>query len=542
MHEALILSIPKILHFTWKTDDVPGKMGEFLAMWRELHADWDVRLWTDATMREFVAAEYPDFVAAYDGYPHPIQRADSFRYLVLNRLGGVYSDLDVEPYKSINGLVEGLTCFVGVEPDEHMGADRKHAGTPYLLTNAFMGAVPGHIYFRTLVELLPGIADNPNIFYSTGPAVTTAGAVRLARADRPTLVPPCLWSPLCDGGKPCQTDDHLFEVLGEDFDFHWLDRKAVVSHLWLTSWVPFHKRYSWLAKPFHAIHNFKWWVREKRFPKLAAVAIPDQLRPYNDQTLKPIEPLPRVCICVALVGEDGLSDDLATALVALDYPKELLSIVVGSFAEKTAQSTIAKSISALMNAGFEDIKTLFVIPPEIDDLVRMKLLPENVAMVRSAVLRNALVEASGDAAWVLSVGGEVADMPPAALRAALATGYPVVGAAMVDADGKEVDFSTHRYHWGAGIRVTYKIRGADGVANWRRGQRDYLLDQKVFRTVPLDGVGRGFVLVDRAVLDAGVCFAETPYNLHLDGEGFALMARVSGFEVAGATSFVVRRL
>lgn len=514
-------------------------MGEYLTMWRELHPDWDVRLWTDASMREFVAAEYPDFVAAYDGYPHPIQRADSFRYLVLNRLGGVYSDLDVEPYKSINQLVDGLACFVGVEPDEHMGADRRHAGTPYLLTNAFMGAVPGHAYFRTIVELLPEVADNPNIFYSTGPAVTTAGAVRLPREDRPTLVPPCLWSPFCDGGKPCQTDDDLFKILGEDFDFHWLDKEAVVSHWWLTSWVPFHKRHKWLAVPFHAIHSFKWWVREKRFPKLAGMPIPDQLQPYNDQTLRPIEPLPRISICVSLLDEGGIDRDLVGALEGLDYPKELLSIVVGSYAAGDGRAAIEASVAALASAGFDEVKALFVTPPEEDDLARMKLLPENIAMVRSAILRNALADGSGHADWVLFIGGEVRTVPPEALRAALAAGHPVVGAAMVDAEGNEVDFSTHRYHWGAGIRVTYKIRGADGIANWRRGQRDCLMDQKVFRTVPLDGVGRGFVLADRAVLDAGVCFAEAPYNLHLDGEGFALMARISGFEVAGITSFVV---
>ena len=93
------VAIPKILHFTWKTEDVPGKMGEYLTLWRETHKDWDIRLWTDATMREFVAAHYPDFLATYDGYPAPIQRADSFRYLVLNVMGGGYSDLDVEPFR-----------------------------------------------------------------------------------------------------------------------------------------------------------------------------------------------------------------------------------------------------------------------------------------------------------------------------------------------------------------------------------------------------------------------------------------------------------
>ena len=92
------MSIPKILHFTWKTEDVPGVMADYLRRWRDLHPDWDVRLWTDATMRDFVTTTYPELVALYESYPRNIQRADSFRYLVLNALGGVYADLDVEPF------------------------------------------------------------------------------------------------------------------------------------------------------------------------------------------------------------------------------------------------------------------------------------------------------------------------------------------------------------------------------------------------------------------------------------------------------------
>lgn len=530
------MTIPKILHFTWKTDDVPGRMGEYLAKWRDMHPDWDVRLWTDAMMRRFVAEHYPGFVAIYDGYGHPIQRADSFRYLVLNVLGGVYADLDVEPFRSINELVDGLECFVGVEPDEHMGTDRKHSGTPYLLSNAFMGAVPGHAYFSSIVALLPVVADTPDIFYSTGPSLTTGAGVRLPRADRPSLILPCLWSPLRDGGKPCKSDAYLDKLLGDDFDIVWADKEMFVSHYWLTSWVPWHKRHKWLAVPFHALHNVKWAVRAWRNPKLAATPIPDPIQSYNDQTLKLPETLPRVAICVALQGGEVLSAVLAEALGGLDYPKDRLRIVVGSLAQGDVQARVRSSVEALTGFGAVDVH--FVAPPDEN----FKLLPESRGMARSAIVRNGLVEAvSNDAEWLLFVGGEVASIPSDALKLALATGYPVVAVAMVDGTGNEVDLSVHRYHWGGGIRVTYKIRGEDGVASASRGQRDYLGGQKAFRLVPLDGVGRGFVLARREVLDAGVCFAEVPYNLHLDGEGFALMARISGFEVAGMPEFMVMR-
>ncbi|RYE38047.1 MAG: hypothetical protein EOP21_12880, partial [Hyphomicrobiales bacterium] len=126
--------IPKILHFTWKSEQLPRQMQAYYDDWRRLHPGWEIRLWTDETMRSFVAETYPAFIPTYDAYPKMIQRADSFRYLVLGAMGGVYADLDVEPFKSIEGLLH-LQCFLGIEPLEHIFPDRHHQGVPFLLTN-----------------------------------------------------------------------------------------------------------------------------------------------------------------------------------------------------------------------------------------------------------------------------------------------------------------------------------------------------------------------------------------------------------------------
>ena len=55
--------IPRLLHFTWKTPDLPRQMAAYYADWQRLHPDWEVRLWTDASMRDFVAEAYPDLKA-----------------------------------------------------------------------------------------------------------------------------------------------------------------------------------------------------------------------------------------------------------------------------------------------------------------------------------------------------------------------------------------------------------------------------------------------------------------------------------------------
>lgn len=45
--------------------------------------------------REFIEKEYPWFLQTYDGYDHPIMRADVIRYFALRKFGGIYIDLDV---------------------------------------------------------------------------------------------------------------------------------------------------------------------------------------------------------------------------------------------------------------------------------------------------------------------------------------------------------------------------------------------------------------------------------------------------------------
>ena len=148
--------IPRILHFTWKTTELPREMADYYGKWQALHPDWDIRLWTDESMRAFVAEAYPEFLAIYDSYPKMIQRADAFRCLVLGKLGGIYADLDVEPFAAMTPLLE-YDAFMGIEPLEHIFPDRIHQGVPFLFTNAFMGSVPNHKLWQTIIASLPDL-------------------------------------------------------------------------------------------------------------------------------------------------------------------------------------------------------------------------------------------------------------------------------------------------------------------------------------------------------------------------------------------------
>lgn len=56
---------------------------------RQQHPGYVFEFWDDARAAEFVQREFPDIWATWRDYPYNIQRADSLRYMILYRYGGM---------------------------------------------------------------------------------------------------------------------------------------------------------------------------------------------------------------------------------------------------------------------------------------------------------------------------------------------------------------------------------------------------------------------------------------------------------------------
>lgn len=152
--------IPKIIHQTYKTTDIPAvwKAGQQACV--DLHPDYQYILWTDEMAREFIAEEYPWFLSTWDLYPYPIQRADAIRYFALVHFGGVYIDLDDGCERKLDPLLT-VPAFV-----------RKTIPTG--VSNDVMGAVPRHPFFLKVLDSLKPYKKNwlvpyITIMYTTGP-------------------------------------------------------------------------------------------------------------------------------------------------------------------------------------------------------------------------------------------------------------------------------------------------------------------------------------------------------------------------------------
>lgn len=147
--------IPKLIHQTAKTADLPENLRAYQAKVRELHADWAYKLWTDEDNLALMRDELPDYLDTYVRLPKNIMRADMIRYAILYRRGGLYLDTDYEMLKPFD--LTQHDCVLPVETEEFEPDGR--------ICNSFMASAPGHAFFKAVLDELRA---NPPLVVAEG--------------------------------------------------------------------------------------------------------------------------------------------------------------------------------------------------------------------------------------------------------------------------------------------------------------------------------------------------------------------------------------
>lgn len=81
-------SIPKLLHQSWKTNELPAKFDKWSRVCREKHQDWEWVLWTNDDNLNLVRKYFPWLLEEYLALPGEIYRADLSRNLYMYMFGG----------------------------------------------------------------------------------------------------------------------------------------------------------------------------------------------------------------------------------------------------------------------------------------------------------------------------------------------------------------------------------------------------------------------------------------------------------------------
>lgn len=146
------MKIPKIIHQTWKNEQIPQKWVAFQKKVQALHPDWEYKLWTDSDNDIFVKQHFPDFYPIFNALPENVMRADVIRYLIMYQVGGVYLDLDYEMLKPFDLKDDELVL---PKNRSTQSGDKSDS-----LGNAFLASIPQHDFWKFLIDELQ---NNPPI-------------------------------------------------------------------------------------------------------------------------------------------------------------------------------------------------------------------------------------------------------------------------------------------------------------------------------------------------------------------------------------------
>lgn len=232
------MSIPKIIHQVWEgrtEPKMPTRLKILARTWQEQNPTWEYHLWNGEEMDKLVETHFPEYLSMYKSFPYNVQRWDTIRYMILYVYGGVYTDLDTECFKPIDGLLEGKTLCFGEEPPEH----NVYAGIERLIGNAFMAStIKNENWLHTLKEIREAINRNyttQTVLYTTGPLMISRMYALFKQAD---ILPYKLVTPI--------TKDDMIDVLfrNEKNIFREKIKQAYCAHYFFGSWTEFSSFYN----------------------------------------------------------------------------------------------------------------------------------------------------------------------------------------------------------------------------------------------------------------------------------------------------------
>jgi len=122
--------IPKIIHQIWYQgeEEMPECYHYFAKHLKELHPDWEYKLWTADNMIPLINQKI------HDEQPRYLFKSNISRFEILARYGGLYIDSDFLILKNLEPLMQNTDHVL-------LGNFRKGA---YQVCNGFVGATPNH--------------------------------------------------------------------------------------------------------------------------------------------------------------------------------------------------------------------------------------------------------------------------------------------------------------------------------------------------------------------------------------------------------------
>lgn len=172
--------ICKNIHQIWIGDQLPDKYNVWIDTTKQHHPEWNYKLWTGSDITQLINDTFPEMLSVYNEYKYTIQRCDVARLFILYKFGGLYSDLDIQFFKSVEQLIK-LPCVLFLQYPDDKPCGYRECFPRYIptITNSIFYASKHNKFIRNCITNLKLTKDikkrdgEPSVMMSTSPGFLT---------------------------------------------------------------------------------------------------------------------------------------------------------------------------------------------------------------------------------------------------------------------------------------------------------------------------------------------------------------------------------
>lgn len=213
--------IPKIIHQIWLGGSIPKRYDKYIEKLKKINPNWEYKLWTDNDIEFFGLKN----IKLFNNIKNLGAKSDILRYEILERIGGLYVDVDFDFIKPFDDLCD-LDFFAG----------NGHVDVPEVF-NSIMASSPNHKYVSKLVSELQKKEyfndDISGVMNNTGPYfVTRVFFDTITDKDNVVIFPTKYLFPFPAVYRHSVGDDQK----SQDFIYSFLNENSYCLHLWHTNW------------------------------------------------------------------------------------------------------------------------------------------------------------------------------------------------------------------------------------------------------------------------------------------------------------------
>jgi len=213
--------IPKIIHQIWLGGELPKKYDKYVEKLKKINSNWEYRLWTDNDIELFGLKN----IKLFNNIKNLGAKSDILRYEILERIGGLYVDVDFDFIKPFDDLCH-LDFFAG----------EGHVQEPEVF-NSIMASTSNHKYVSklvselqkkdTFVDTIDGVMNNTGPYFVTKVFFSTCNT-----KDNVVIFPTKYLFPFPAVYRNSVGEDEN----SQKFIYSFVNENSYCLHLWHTNW------------------------------------------------------------------------------------------------------------------------------------------------------------------------------------------------------------------------------------------------------------------------------------------------------------------